>query len=71
MEFTESDDMLVIHTKTQRQGTAPVFISIPTHRKLKAIAGETNVSMRDLLEQITQFGLAHMVIKDGDDNATD
>jgi hypothetical protein len=71
MELPETDDMLVIHTKHARQGTAPVFISIPTHRKLKAIAGETNVSMRDLLEQITQFGLAHMVIKGGDDNATD
>lgn len=56
------EDKLVLRKGDKSAGYAPIFVSVEAHQKVKQIAAESQLSMRDVVQAMIRFSIDHIEI---------
>lgn len=65
-------DSLILYKGGQRvEGQQMVAISLRNHKRIKQIAEITRISMRELLDTLVDYGIAHVEIRSGNSRNDD
>lgn len=65
-DVTPQNKLVIVRDSKKSQGTMPIFISVEIHQKVKAVAADANLSLRDTVETMPLWAMDNLIIKDSD-----
>jgi hypothetical protein len=65
-DVTPQNKLVIVRGGKKSQGTMPIIISTEMHQKVKAVAADANLSLRDTVETMLLWAMDNLIIKDSD-----